>query len=130
MESDPIELAPGMLGCPECRYPLEPRRVPVYHGGSKLGAFDGIACDMCGYGLLTEKGHDAKGQALEALDRPLLTYTLDNAMETYVVSGTRSSPVTQGNFSAEKTVHATRAVIPPPVIMTLRKSRKVTARLA
>ena len=73
MNSDPIELAPDMLGCPECRYSLEPRLVPVYHNGTKLGAFDGMACDMCGYGLLTEKGHDAKGRALKALDRTLLS---------------------------------------------------------
>ena len=130
MESGPIELAPDKIGCPECRSPLEPRLVPVYHDGSKLGAFDGMACEMCGYGQLTEKGRDAKGLALEALDRALLSYTLDNAAETCVVSGTRSSPVTQGNFSAEKTAHATPAVFPPPVIMALRKSRKVTARLA
>ena len=79
MEQDPVELAPGKLGCPECRRPLEPGQVPIYRDGAKIGAFDGIACSACGYGLLTEKGHGEKGLALEALGYAPLSYPLDSA---------------------------------------------------
>ena len=129
MKREPIELAPGKLGCPECRYPLEPSLVPVYHEGSKLGAFDGMACEMCGYGLLTEKGRRDKGRALEALDRILASYMLDNAVDMYVTSSVQTCPVTWGDLSVEKTVRSTHAVILPPAVTTLQKSRRVTARL-
>ena len=129
MERKPIELAPGKLGCPNCRYPLEPSLVPAYHDGAKLGAFDGLACEMCGYGMLTEKGHGDKEQALGALDRMQWSYQLDNATETYVMSGARTSPVTRGDLSLERTLSSTRAVVQSPAIMILQKSRRVTARL-
>ena len=129
MKRKPVELAQGKLGCPECRYPLEPSLVPVYHEGSKIGAFDGMACEMCGYGLLTEKGRSDKGRALEALDRILVSYPLDNAADTYVMSGARASPVTRGDLSVEKTVPLTPAEMQSPAIMILQKSRRVTARL-
>lgn len=130
MKRKPIELAPGKLGCPDCRYPLGPCLVPVYHDGTKLGAFDGMACEMCGYGLLTEKGRSDKGRALEILDRTLVSYPLDNAAETYVLSGSRAFPVTRGDLSAEKTVSSTPAEMRTPAIMVIQRSRHVTARLA
>ena len=65
MDKVPIELEPGKLGCPDCKCPLEPGLMPLYHRGHKLGAFDGIVCRMCGYGLLTEKGYDESGAAIE-----------------------------------------------------------------
>ena len=129
MKRKPVELVPGKLGCPDCRYPLEPSLVPVYHEGAKIGAFDGMACEMCGYGLLTEKGRTDKGRVLEALDRILLSYPLDNATDTYVMSGARTSLVTRGDLSVEKTVPLTPAEMRPPAIMILQKSRRVTARL-
>ena len=129
MRRTPIELGSGKLGCPECRYPLEPSLVPIYHEGSKLGAFDGMACEMCGYGILTEKGRRDKGRALEALDRILVSYPLDNAVDTYVKSGARTCPVTRGDMSVEKTVPLTPAVIRPPTLAILQKNRRVTARL-
>lgn len=129
MEADPVELAPGKLGCPECRYPLEPSLVPVFHSGAKLGAFDGIACKMCGYGLLTEKGHDDKGRALESLDGVLPPSLIDNVAEIYVAIGSRVHPVTPGDLNAEKTVSATRAEMPLSPIMTLQKDRRIINRL-
>ena len=104
--------------------------VPVYHDGTKLGAFDGMACEMCGYGLLTEKGRSDKGRALEILDRTLVSYPLENAADTYVLSGSRTSPVTRGDLSAEKTASSTPAEVRTPAIMVIRRSRRVTARLA
>lgn len=56
MSKDPVRLKSGRLGCPSCRYPLVPGRTPFYHDGDKLGAFDGIVCELCGYGRLTKKG--------------------------------------------------------------------------
>ena len=130
MRRGPTEPAEGKPGCPECGCPLEPRLVPVYRDGAKLGAFDGMACETCGYGLLAERGRGEKGRALEAADRAPLSHALGNAAEAYVASGARSSPATGGNFGAEKTVPATRAAMRPPAVLTLRKSRRVAVRLA
>lgn len=79
MEQDPVEPAPGKLGYPECRRPLEPGPVPVCRDGARIGAFGGIGCSACGYGLLTEKGHCEKGPAPEALGCVPLSYPLDSA---------------------------------------------------
>ena len=48
--------------------------MPFYHRGRKLGAFDGIVCRMCGYGLLTERGYDESGAAIEAFDTARCTH--------------------------------------------------------
>ena len=63
MKRRPIDLAPGKIGCPNCRYPPEAFLAATYRDGAKLGAFDGMACEVCGYGMLTEKGHGDRGRA-------------------------------------------------------------------
>lgn len=68
MEKDPVELEPGKLGCPECRYPLVPGLTPFYYRDDYLGAFEGIVCEMCGFGLLTEKGYEDTGKAIARWD--------------------------------------------------------------
>ena len=70
MEKDPVELAPGRLACPHCRLPLIPGTTPFYYRGRRLGSFDGIACEACGYALLTEKGYEDTGRAIEAARDP------------------------------------------------------------
>ncbi len=130
MKRDPIELEPGTLGCPECRYPLEPRLVPVYHDGVKLGAFDGMACEMCGYGLLTEKGRGDRERALEAPDHIPLPYPPAMVVEKYAASSPRASPVTRGDLSVEKTMCSTPTDLQPPAVTILQKTSSVTARIA
>ena len=68
MDKVPIEMESGRLGCPDCRRPLEPGLLPFHYKGRRLGAFDGIVCGVCGYGLFTEKGYDESGAAIEALE--------------------------------------------------------------
>lgn len=130
MKRTPIELASGKLGCPECRCPLEPRLVPVYHDGIKLGAFDGMACEMCGYGALTEKGRGDRERALEAPDRIPLPYPPADVVEKYAASSPRASPVTRGDLSVEKTMCSTPTDMQPPAVMILQKTSSVTARIA
>ena len=95
MEKDPVELEPGKLGCPECRYPLVPGLTPFYYKGDKLGAFEGIVCDMCGYALLTEKGYEDTGRAIASWDcvPPLHEAEADVEIK-YVTSAHRTSMVT------------------------------------
>lgn len=82
----PIELEPGKLGCPDCRCPLEPGLMPFYHKGHKLGAFDGVVCSMCGYGLLSGKGYDESGEAIEAFGTVLHPGGFADVVETQVTS--------------------------------------------
>ena len=126
----PIELEPGKLGCPECECPLEPGLLPFYHKGHKLGAFDGIVCRMCGYGLLTEKGYDESGAAIEAFDTALCMEGYVDVVETrvtiapHVSSSTRVRPG-DGEFSS--TGDATLQI---PVITTTRQRKPVYMRFA
>ena len=74
MEKIPVELEPGKLGCPDCRHPLVPGLTPFYYRGDCLGAFEGIVCEMCGFGLLTEKGYEDTGKAISRRDHALPRY--------------------------------------------------------
>lgn len=78
MEEDPIELSPGKLGCPSCKIPLVDGLTPYYHEGDKIGSFDGIICEMCGYGLLTEKGCEDSINAVKSLGYITTNYSIEN----------------------------------------------------
>ena len=118
MEKDPIELAPGKLGCPDCKHPLVPGLTPFYYRGHNLGAFDGIVCEMCGFGLLTEKGYEDTGRAIEAWDRtlPLYETEIDVAIK-YVTNAAKESTVAlDGHGEAEKISTTDRSeILLPPV---------------
>lgn len=98
MEKDPVELEPGKLGCPDCKYPLVPGLTPFYYKGHNLGAFDGIVCEMCGYSLLTEKGYDDKGMAIAAWDNiaPLHEEYADVEIK-YVMNAPKTPTVTSSD---------------------------------
>ena len=118
MDKVPIELEPGLLGCPDCRCPLRPGLVPFYHKGDKLGAFDGIICSMCGYGLLTEKGYDESGKAIEAHGAPQLAKGFVDVIETCVTGTSHmssSTPAWQGGDAPSSTMDATLQI---PVVTT------------
>lgn len=123
MEKDPVELAPGKLGCPDCRYPLVPGLTPFYYKGDKLGAFDGIVCEMCGYGLLTEKGYEDTGKAIETWDRNSLLYETEiDVVVKYVSNAAKTSLV--GLDSPVETERASTTaqseILLPPISSTKR----------
>ena len=60
--------------------------MPFYHKGHKLGAFDGVVCSMCGYGLLSGKGYDESGEAIEAFGTVLHPGGFADVVETQVTS--------------------------------------------
>lgn len=123
MEKDPVELAPGKLGCPDCRYPFVPGLTPFYYKGDKLGAFDGIVCEMCGYGLLTEKGYEDTGKAIETWDRNSLLYETEiDVVVKYVSNAAKTSLV--GLDSPVETERASTTaqseILLPPISSTKR----------
>ena len=130
MKRAPIDLEPGRLGCPECRYPLEPRLVPVYLDGARLGAFDGMACEMCGYGVLTEKGRGDRERALKAHDRIPLPHPLGGAAMECFVCGVITSGLTRGDLSVERTMRLTPPDMPSPGVTILRANSNVVDRMA
>lgn len=124
MEKDPVELAPGKLGCPDCKYPLVPGPTPFYYKGHKLGAFDGIVCEMCGFGLLTEKGYEDTGKAIETWDRappPLYEREYDVVIK-YVTNVTKTSMVALDSpVETEKVSTTARSdILLPPISSTKR----------
>lgn len=67
----PIQLTNDALGCPHCRVELTNRKSRVFVESVTIGMFDSMACEFCGFFLLTEKGFDesAKVITLLGLDR-------------------------------------------------------------
>ena len=47
----------NQLTCPDCKTQMDKGYVPISLDGFILGAFDGLICQMCGFGLLSEKGY-------------------------------------------------------------------------
>jgi len=66
-EEDPIELKSGELGCPRCNTQLVNGKVPYFVYGIKVGEFDGLLCEICRYGLLSEKGYEDSGKKVKEL---------------------------------------------------------------
>lgn len=123
MEKDPVELAPGKLGCPDCRYPLVPGLTPFYYKGDKLGAFDGIVCEMCGFGLLTEKGYEDTGKAIGAWDRTLPLYETEiDVVVKYVSNVAKTSLVGLDSPVETERVSTTAQseILLPPISSTKR----------
>ncbi len=123
MEKDSVELAPGKLGCPDCRYPLVPGLTPFYYKGDKLGAFDGIVCEMCGYGLLTEKGYEDTGKAIETWDRNSLLYETEiDVVVKYVSNAAKTSLVGLDSPVETERVSTTAQseILLPPISSTKR----------
>ena len=127
MEKDPVELEPGKLGCPDCRYPLAPGLTPFYYKGDKLGAFEGIVCDMCGYGLLTEKGYEDTGRAIASCDHAPPLHEAEADVEIkYVTSAHRTSmvtPLAPAGKEHRSTTDRSEILLPLPPISSTKHIR-------
>ena len=66
-DEDPIELKSGELGCPRCNTQLVDGKVPYFVFGTKVGEFDGLLCEICRYGLLSEKGYEDSGKKVKEM---------------------------------------------------------------
>ena len=66
-DEDPIELKSGELGCPRCNTQLVNGKVPYFVFGTRVGEFDGLLCEICRYGLLSEKGYEDSGKKVKEL---------------------------------------------------------------
>ena len=126
----PIELEPGNLGCPDCRCPLEPGLLPFYHKGHKLGAFDGVVCKMCGYGLLTEKGYDESGAAIEAFGTVLRPRAFVDVVETQVTSMPCTTSSTRVTINAEDPPSTRDATLQIPIVTISRQRKPAQMRFA
>ena len=124
----PIDLGAGKLGCPDCECPLEPGLVPFYHKEHKLGAFDGIICRMCGYGLLTEKGYDESGMAIEAFGTVFRTKGFVDVIETRVTKRPHILSSTRVKLDDEETPSTRDAILQIPVITTTRQRKPAQMR--
>ena len=124
MEKIPVELGPVRLGCPDCRYPLVPGPTPFYYKGGFLGAFEGIVCEMCGFGLLTEKGYEGTGRAISRWDHAPPLYEAEADIEIrYVIDASRASVVTPPDpAKAEHRSATDRPAMPllSPILSTRR----------
>ena len=80
-EEDPIELKSGELGCPRCNTQLVNGKVPYFVYGTKLGEFDGLLCEICRYGLLSEKGYEDSGKKVKEMN--LVEQKVFNSTEKY-----------------------------------------------
>ena len=130
MDKAPIEIEPGRLACPDCRCPLEPGLLPFYHKGHKLGAFDGIVCTMCGYGLLTEKGYVESGKAIEAFGTAPLEDGFVDVVETLVTRLPHASSSTLVSLDDREDPSTMDATLQIPVVATSIKRRPVQRRFA
>ena len=132
MEKDPVELEPGKLGCPDCRYPLVPGLTPFYYKGDYLGAFDGIVCEMCGFGLLTERGYEDTGKAISRWDHAPPLYEKEDDMEIkYVIGASKASVVTSPDPAKSEhrsTTDRSEMLLLPPILSTKRV--RTTIRIA
>lgn len=126
MEKDPVELAPGKLGCPDCKYPLVPGLTPYYYKGHNLGAFDGLVCEMCGFGLLTERGYEDTGKAIETWDYAPALYEAEvDVGIMYVTSAHKTSALTSPNLS--KTEHCSTTGRSEMSLPPLRSPKRIRA---
>ena len=60
----PIQLTNDALGCPHCHVELTNRKSRVFIDGRTIGMFDSIACEFCGFFLLTEEGFDESAKVI------------------------------------------------------------------
>ena len=67
MEEDPIQLANDELGCPRCKTPLVEGKSPFYFQKVKVGSFDSLRCDFCGFFILTEIGFRESSKSITKL---------------------------------------------------------------
>ena len=115
-----MDLEPGKLGCLDCGHPLVPCLAPFCYKGHNLGALDGIVCEMCGYGLPTEKGYYDTGGDVAARDdvEPLHEEYAD--VEIKVMYAPKAPTVTPADLPPP------RSAAPPPT--ALKHCRRLPVR--
>ena len=64
MEKAPIRLPNGDLGCPYCKTQLVSGKSPYHFEGIRVGAFDSMRCQFCGFYVLSEEGRTDSVNAL------------------------------------------------------------------
>lgn len=64
MEEVPVQLPNGDLGCPYCKTQLVNGKSPYYCKGVRVGAFDSVRCQFCGFYVLSDEG---RMKSLDAL---------------------------------------------------------------
>lgn len=64
MKKVPIRFPSGDLGCPYCKAQLVSGKSPYHFEGIRVGAFDSMRCQFCGFYVLSEAGHTDSVNAL------------------------------------------------------------------
>ncbi len=64
MGEDPIQLSNDELGCPRCKVELIEGKSPFYFQKVKVGSFDSLRCEFCGFFILTETGFKESSKAI------------------------------------------------------------------
>ena len=129
MSKDPVKLKSGRLGCPSCRYPLVPGRTPFYHDGNKLGAFDGIVCELCGYGQLTKKGHVEADKAIRSFGSAKTLCGVPLIVDDiYVINTNDALQTASQNSNKTDVVSTTYNKIPTPLLTVSCKVVRSTMR--
>ena len=64
---DPIQLSNDELGCPRCKTELVKGKSPFYFQKVKVGSFDSLRCEFCGYFILSEEGFRESTKKMKSL---------------------------------------------------------------
>jgi len=96
-EEDPIELKSGELGCPRCFTQLVNGTVPYFVFGTRVGEFDGLLCEICRYGVLSEKGYEDSGKKIKKLC--ILEVSFDNSID---IHNLYNEPIEGSKISIDK----------------------------
>jgi len=110
MNEDPIQFDNDELGCPRCKTPLTEGKSPFYHHEIKVGSFDSLRCDFCGYFVLTERGFRESTKAIiqHGLTEPIRDFTaiVDNTIKLFYPN---ASEIMSNHISVEKLESETSA---------------------
>lgn len=124
MNEDPIQFDNDELGCPRCKTPLTEGKSPFYHHEIKVGSFDSLRCDFCGYFVLTESGFRESTKAIiqHGLTEPVGDFTaiVDDTMKLLYPNASEimSNPISVEELKSEtpalnSTVTRDKATITP-----------------
>ncbi len=64
---DPIQLPNDEFGCPRCKTELNEGKSPYYFQSVKVGSFDSLRCEFCGYFILSEEGFRESTKRIKSL---------------------------------------------------------------
>ena len=109
MEEDPIQLENDELGCPRCKVELVEGKSSVYFQKVKVGSFDSMRCEFCGFFILTDTGFRESTKAITKLgliEGEDYTGIEDTAIELFYpnVSDTQSVSISLKDEEEEETL--------------------------